>query len=160
MYNRGEDRTTLLQCGVVPGVKPRILVIINCPGLLESLVHVLERNHFSTLAAVSAHEAWFVARQTLPQLVLIRFAFPEPERRALISRFRGDPRTSALKLIALFDASHQTRFEAAQLGFDDAVQLSLQHPAFISSLVRLIARSERKWQTVSQHNRELCGQTQ
>ena len=127
---------------------------------MESLLHAMERNHFTTLAAVSAHEAWFVARQTLPQLVLIRFAFPEPERSTLISRFRDDPRTAALKLIALFDAPHQTRFEAARLGFDDAVQLSLQHPAFVSSLVRLIARSERKWQTISQHNRELCEQAQ
>jgi CheY-like chemotaxis protein len=140
-------------------VKPRILVIVNCPRLLEGLVHALERNHFSTLAAVGAHEAWFLARQTLPELVLIRFAFPEPERSALIGRFRGDPRTATLKLIALFDAPDQNRSEAARLGFDDSVRLSIQHPAFISSLVRLIARSDRKWQAISQHNRELCEQT-
>ncbi len=140
------------------GVKPKILVISNCPRLLESLSQALERNHFAILAAVSAHEAWFIARQNLPQLVLVRFAFPEPERTTLIRRFRGDPRTAILKLIALLDGPDQDRAAAARLGFDDCLTLSVRHPAFISSLVRLIARSDRKWQTISQHNRELCDQ--
>ncbi len=138
-------------------MKPKILIIDGHLANLDSVSKALQKSHFTTFAAISFKEGWHMARETLPDLVLISLSFSQSEISQALRKLRRDPTAAALKLVALVGSGLEDRQIAARAGFDDCLARPTQPGCFASAVVRLIARSRRKWESVSRQNLKLCG---
>ena len=82
--------------------KPVILIVEDEPGIAELLRYALEAAGFSVVIAVTADAArQAVARDQLPQAVLLDWMLPDHPGILLLQEWRGQERTAGLPILML-----------------------------------------------------------
>jgi CheY-like chemotaxis protein len=103
-------------------VSAKILIVDDNAANLTLLEFVLQRAGHVTTTATTAEEALVHLERELPNLLLLDLRLPGISGMALVRLLRDDPRTSALKIVAVTAQAMRGDEEAALAqGFDGVV---------------------------------------
>lgn len=98
------------------GSGPCVLVVDDQPANLELVRAVLELDGFEVVAAADSAEADIEVRRHRPSLVLLDLQLPREDGLTLLARWRADPSTASLRVVAFTAyamAGDRERFLAA-----------------------------------------------
>ena len=118
----------------------RILVVDDDPRNLRLAVTMLEKAGHEVLSAEGGAEGVEVALAHAPDLVLMDMQMPGMDGIAALRRLRADPRTAALKVVAL--TALAMKGDAERLlaeGFDGYLEKPLRYKEFLASVAALLA---------------------
>ncbi len=97
----------------------RVLVVEDNEDNLNLVRFLLERNGYSVLTAQNGRDGLALARQELPQLILMDLSLPEIDGWEAAQQLKADAKTAQIPLLAL--TAHTLpgdRKKALELGFD------------------------------------------
>ncbi len=99
---------------------PRVLIADDEPRLRRYLAEAMEG--FIVLEARDGQEAWELARQYLPELIILDYMMPEMDGLELSRRLRANKPTSRIPiLLVTANAENAPRLEALEAGVNDFV---------------------------------------
>jgi len=81
-------------------VQPLVLVVDDQPANVELVRAVLEHDGFEVVGAVDAAEADLEVHRRRPSLVLLDLQLPREDGLTLLARWRADPLTAPLRVVA------------------------------------------------------------
>ncbi len=81
--------------------KPHILVVDDEPDLVELVEHHLKREHYRVTTSADGESAVQIAREELPDLVLLDLMLPGMDGLEVCRQLKGDGRTSHVPIIML-----------------------------------------------------------
>ena len=119
----------------------KILVVDDDPRNLRLAVTVLEQAGHEVLSAEGGAEGVEVALAHAPDLVLMDVQMPGMDGVAALRRLRADPRTAALKVVAL--TALAMKGDAERLikeGFDGYLEKPIRYKEFLASVAALLER--------------------
>ncbi len=103
-------------------IKERVLVVDDEPDLLELIEVNLKGAGYEVLVAASGPEGLRMARQTVPELIVLDVMLPEMGGLDVCKSLRSDPATSAIPILMLTArATEIDRVLGLELGADDYV---------------------------------------
>lgn len=123
--------------------KARILVVEDNADNLALVRFLLERAGYHVLEADTGLKGLRVARQELPDLILLDMALPELDGWSVAKELKRDPATQGIPLVALTAytmASDRTR--AFNVGCDGFIPKPMDVVAFIEEVGRFIEQKE------------------
>jgi two-component system, cell cycle response regulator DivK len=126
-------------------MKPQILVVEDNELNLELVTDLLEVHGFAVRQARTAEEAFRLARELLPDLILMDVSLPGLDGLAATRAFRADPATQHLAIIAL--TAHAMRGDdelALQAGCDGYLAKPIDTRTFIKTLAGFLAPAKRR----------------
>ena len=118
----------------------KILVVDDDPRNLRLAVTVLEQADHDVLSAQGGAEGIEAALAHAPDLVLMDMQMPGMDGASALRRLRADPRTAALKVVALTAlAMKGDRERLLQEGFDGYLEKPIRYKEFLASVAALLA---------------------
>lgn len=118
----------------------KILVIEDNPLNLELVTDLLEVNGFMVHPAHTAEEGLRLARELLPDLVLMDFGLPGMDGLAATRNLKANPATRHLAVIGLTAHAMKGDAEAAlEAGCDGYIAKPIDTRTFIETLTRFLA---------------------
>ena len=96
---------------------PRVLIVDDDPAIRSLLVEALTYAGYETAAAPDGEAGVALARSGRPSVVLMDLMMPKLDGAGAIRALRADPRTAALRVIAM-SAGTRLRELASQLSAD------------------------------------------
>src|SRR6478735_758652 len=122
--------------------QPQILVVEDDPAIRETLVDLLELNHFQVLSATNGEEGLALARRHQPDIVLSDVAMPKLDGFEMLAALRADDRTRSIPVIIL---SASIEAERMRQGMDLGAEDYITKPFTEDQIIRSIhARLEKK----------------
>ena len=108
-----------------------------------ALLTVLAREGYRTLGAANGQEAVQVAREHLPDLILMDLAMPVMDGRAAMQRLRADERTARIPIVVLTAmALSVDRDRLVAEGFDGLLVKPCMPPHLIQEVRRMVGPPE------------------
>jgi DNA-binding response OmpR family regulator len=102
------------------GMKRRVLLADDDPGLRRLIGTTLGTDDFDLLQAVDGEEALRIARQQHPQLVLLDVNMPKMDGFEVCRQLKAQPETSSIKVVMLTArATDVDRARGQEAGADD-----------------------------------------
>ena len=118
----------------------QILIIEDNPMNLELATDLLEANGFAVASAQTAEEGLRLARELLPDLVLMDFSLPGMDGLSATKHLKADPATRHLTVVGL--TAHAMRGDdqiALNAGCDGYLTKPIDTRAFIATVKKFIA---------------------
>lgn len=118
----------------------KILVVDDDAVNLKLAATVLEQSGHEVLSAQGGAEGVAVALAQAPDLVLMDIQMPGMDGIAALKCLRADPRSAALKVVAL--TALAMKGDAERLlaeGFDGYLEKPIRYKAFLASVAELLA---------------------
>ncbi len=122
-----------------------ILVIEDNFDNLELVRFVLNQAGYHVLTAADGRTGLSVARQELPDMVLLDLTIPELDGWKVASELKGDPATAGMCVVAL--TAHTLpgdRKRAFESGCDGYISKPLDLPNFVSEIAALLEKSHTR----------------
>ena len=120
----------------------RILVVDDDERNLRLAVTVLEEAGYGVLTASGGAESIEVALAQAPDLVLMDVQMPVMDGIAALRRLRAEPRTAALKVIAVTGLAMKGDAERLQAeGFDDYIAKPLRYKELLAMVRRQLGEA-------------------
>ena len=117
----------------------RILVVDDDPRNLRLAVTVLEQAGHEVLGADGGAEGVETALAHAPDLVLMDVQMPDMDGIAALKRLRAEPRTAALKVVALTALAMKGDAERLRAeGFDGYLEKPIRYKEFLASVAALL----------------------
>ena len=117
----------------------RILVVDDDPRNLRLAVTVLEQAGHEVLSAEGGAEGVEAALAHAPDLVLMDMQMPGMDGGSALRRLRAEPRTAALKVVALTAlAMKGDRERLIKEGFDGYLEKPIRYKEFLASVAALL----------------------
>ena len=117
----------------------KILVVDDDPRNLTLAVTVLEQAGHEVLSAGSGAEGIAAAHAPAPDLVLMDVQMPGMDGITVLKRLRAEPRTAALKVVALTAlAMKGDRERLIKEGFDGYLEKPIRYKEFLASVAALL----------------------
>jgi CheY-like chemotaxis protein len=108
-----------------------------------ALLTVLERDGYRTLAAANGREAVDIAREHLPDMVLMDLAMPVMDGRQAMRELRADERTARIPIVVLTAmALSVDRDRLVMEGFDGLLIKPCMPPVLIGEVRKIIGPPE------------------
>lgn len=126
-------------------MKNNVLVIEDNPVNLELVTDVLEASGFIVHSARTAEEGIRLAREVLPQLILMDIGLPGMDGLAATKALKSDPATQHLPVIAL--TSHAMRGDediALSVGCDGYLVKPIDTRTFAAKISSLITSANSR----------------
>ena len=98
----------------------RVLIVDDDPAILNMLDELLQDERYETLLATDGREALSIARDELPDLILMDLMLPILDGAAAIRELKRDPETSGIHIIAM-SAGANLRMHADHLPADSVI---------------------------------------
>jgi CheY-like chemotaxis protein len=118
----------------------RILIIEDNLLNLQLATDILEANSFVVSSAQTAEEGLRMARETLPDLVLMDFALPGMDGLSATKDLKNNPATRRLKVVGLTAHAMKGDTEIAfKAGCDGYLTKPIDTRTFIESITRFFA---------------------
>ncbi len=118
----------------------QILIIEDNPMNLELATDLLEANGFAVASAQTAEDGIRLARELLPDLVLMDFSLPGMDGLSATKHLKADPATRHLTVVGL--TAHAMRGDdqiALNAGCDGYLTKPIDTRAFIATVKKFIA---------------------
>jgi DNA-binding response OmpR family regulator len=119
----------------MPDSKPRILIVDDEPDLLTVLRFGLEAAGFEVLQASDGEQALALARQHLPDLMILDLMLPRMDGYKVCRALKFDERYRALPILILSARSGE---QDRRLAFDMGADAFMSKPYDMTALVKLI----------------------
>jgi two-component system cell cycle response regulator DivK len=117
----------------------KILVVDDDARNLRLAVAVLEQAGHEVLSAAGGAEGVEAALARAPDLVLMDVQMPGMDGGAALRRLRADPRTAALKVVALTALAMKGDAERLiKVGFDGYLEKPIRYKTFLASVAALL----------------------
>ena len=112
---------------------PRILAVDDMPENLEILRVRLEANGYEVVTAADGEEGLVVARNMMPDLILLDIMMPKRDGISVVRELKADPALRAIPVI-LVTAKSDTRdvVEGLDAGGDDFLSKPFEHSALLA----------------------------
>lgn len=124
-------------------VKAKILVVDDEPDALELITFNLKNAGFDVLTADDGEAALQLARNQLPDLVLLDLMLPEVDGLEVCKILRRDPATSAIPIIMVTaKAAEMDRVLGLELGADDYVTKPFSPRELVLRVKNLLRRRQ------------------
>jgi two-component system cell cycle response regulator DivK len=108
-----------------------------------ALLTVLEREGYRTLGAANGQQAVEVAREHMPDLILMDLAMPVMDGRQAMQRLRADPRTAGIPIVVLTAmALTVDRERLVAEGFDGLLIKPCMPPHLVAEVRRVVGPPE------------------
>ncbi len=98
----------------------RVLIVDDDPAILNMLDELLQDESYETLLATDGDAAVTIARERMPDLILMDLMLPIMDGATAIRRLKQDPDTSSIHIIAM-SAGANLRMHADQLPADSVI---------------------------------------
>jgi CheY-like chemotaxis protein len=118
----------------------KILIIEDNPLNLELAADLLEANGFIVHSAQTAEEGLRMARELLPDLVLMDFSLPDMDGLSAAKKLKADPVTCHLTVVGL--TAHAMRGDeqiALNAGCDGYLTKPIDTRTFVATVTKFIA---------------------
>lgn len=103
---------------------------------------VLQAKGHRTLEAVSAEEGLKLAREHLPQLVLMDIQLPGMNGIEALRRLRADPATASIPVLAISaSVMQQARREIVAAGFDGFIEKPISLKEFLAAVAKALKQA-------------------
>jgi len=123
----------------------RILVVDNDARNLRLAVAALEQAGHAVLSAAGGAEGIEAALAHAPDLVLMDVQMPGVDGVAALRRLRAEPRTAALKVVALTALTMKgDRERLLAAGFDGYLEKPIRYGRFLQAVSQLISGETRR----------------
>lgn len=125
-------------------MNPRILIIEDNPVNLELVTDLLEAKGFSILQAQTAEEGIRLARQNLPDLILMDLSLPGMDGLVATKVLKGDTTTRQIPIVAL--TAHAMRGDEAsarQAGCDAYLSKPIDTRTFPQKILEALRASQK-----------------
>ncbi len=124
---------------------PRILLVEDNEINLDMLSRRLQRRGFEVLLAVDGAQGIEVAKNALPDLVLMDMDLPVVDGWEATRRLKADPATRAIPVIALTAHALQSDCDRAyRSGCDDFATKPIEFAALLDKISRALAARPRE----------------
>ena len=101
---------------------PTVLLVDDEPNILLSLKFLMQKEGYEVLVAENGDEAMAIARQRLPDLVILDVMLPSPNGYEVCQAMRADPQLAGLYIMMLTAKSNPAeREKGLAMGADDYV---------------------------------------
>lgn len=121
-----------------------ILIVEDNPVNRKLFVTVLKQHGFRLLTASDGEEALAVARQELPQLILMDLQLPKVNGYTVTQQLKEVPETAGITVVALTaHAMSEEREHARQVGFDGYITKPIDTRAFPRQIRELLDHAGR-----------------
>ena len=101
---------------------PTVLLVDDEPNILLSLKFLMQKEGYEVLVAQNGDEALTLARQRLPDLVILDVMLPSPNGYEVCQAMRADPQLTGLYIMMLTAKSNPAeREKGLAMGADDYV---------------------------------------
>ena len=101
---------------------PTVLLVDDEPNILLSLKFLMQKEGYEVLVAQNGDEALTIARQHLPDLVILDVMLPSPNGYEVCQAMRADPQLTGLYIMMLTAKSNPAeREKGLAMGADDYV---------------------------------------
>ncbi len=107
----------------------KILVIEDVPDISQALKILIEMRGFTALTATRGFEALRVAKEHLPELVLLDLSIPDLPGEDVLSELRADPAFSQVPILCVSSYTEGRERELIEAGFNEVFSKS----SFINS---------------------------
>jgi two-component system alkaline phosphatase synthesis response regulator PhoP len=131
--------------------KIKILVADDEPDILEFVRYNLEREGYEVYCAKDGREAIRLARQYLPELILLDIMMPEMDGVEVCRELRSQPTTARI-VIAFLTARNEdfTQIAALESGGDDYITKPIRPRVLVSRIKALLRRRLSDPETVQE----------
>ncbi|MBI3299591.1 MAG: response regulator transcription factor [Elusimicrobia bacterium] len=122
-------------------IRYKILIVDDEPDMLTAYKGLLKAAGFGVLTAVSAKEAFEVAAESRPDLILSDVAMPDTDGKALVARLKADKNTAAIPVILMSGAykEESDQAEGLEAGADDYLSKPAS-PRLVAARIRTVLR--------------------
>jgi DNA-binding response OmpR family regulator len=121
---------------------PTVLLVDDEPNILLSLKFLMQKEGYEVLVAENGDEAMALARQRLPDLVILDVMLPSSNGYEVCQAMRADPRLTGLYIMMLTAKSNPAeRDKGLAMGADDYVSKPFSNRDLVDK-VRLILGSD------------------
>jgi CheY-like chemotaxis protein len=101
----------------------RILFADDDPGVQRAVLRLAQKNGFEIVPVTSGSDVYQSAIEHTPDLIVLDIHFPDADGRDVLSRLKGDPRTSNIPVVVWSGRDPQSdRRIALDLGAEDYVE--------------------------------------
>ncbi len=115
----------------------KILIVEDNPQNMKLATTVLQKSGYDTLQAVDADSGIMIARQELPDLILMDIQLPGMDGLTATKLLKGDRLTSDIPVIALTAfAMKGDRERIIEAGCDDYVSKPINYKEFLVTVAR------------------------
>lgn len=115
------QKTAVTLCVMTEG--RRILFADDDPGVQRALKRLAEKNGFELVPVTAGKNVYTSAVELMPDLIVLDIHFPDADGRDVLSRLKGDARTSAIPVVVWSGRDPQSdRRIALDLGAEDYVE--------------------------------------
>ncbi len=115
----------------------KILIVEDNPQNMKLVTTVLQKSGYDTLQAVDADSGIMIARQELPDLILMDIQLPGMDGLTATKLLKGDRLTSDIPVIALTAfAMKGDRERIIEAGCDDYVSKPINYKEFLATVAR------------------------
>jgi two-component system cell cycle response regulator DivK len=119
-----------------------VLIVEDNDKNLKLVRDVLQAKGHETLEAVTAEEGLVIARERLPQLVLMDIQLPGMNGIEALRRLRADAATRSIPVIAISaSVMQQARREIVEAGFDGFIEKPIDLKQFLGAVARALKSS-------------------
>jgi diguanylate cyclase (GGDEF)-like protein/PAS domain S-box-containing protein len=126
-----------------PDVDNTVLVVDDTPDRLELMSHVLKKAGYKVLAAHDGGEAYNLAREEHPLLVISDVMMPRVDGIELCRRLRSDSELYAtpILLVSAMRVDDASAIEGLKAGADDYLEAPYEPVRFVAKVARLAERA-------------------
>jgi two-component system cell cycle response regulator DivK len=119
-----------------------ILIVEDNDKNLKLVRDILRAKGHDTLEAASAEDGLVLARERLPQLVLMDIQLPAMNGIEALRRLRADPATSGIPVVAISaSVMQQARREIVEAGFDGFVEKPISLKDFLDAVAKALKQA-------------------
>ncbi|MGB1074767.1 MAG: response regulator transcription factor [Flavobacteriales bacterium] len=124
-------------------LKSKILLVDDEPDILELLTYNLEKEGFEVHVACNGREGVQVARQVIPDLILLDVMMPDMDGMEACIQIREEPKLSHV-IVAFLTARGEDYSQIAgfDAGADDYIQKPIKPRVLVSRVKALLRRSD------------------
>ena len=116
-----------------------VLIVEDNDKNLKLVRDILKAKGHDTLEAASAEEGLAIARERLPDLVLMDIQLPGMNGIEALRRLRADPATRAIPVLAISaSVMQQARREIVEAGFDGFVEKPISLKEFLAAVAKAL----------------------
>ena len=120
---------------------PTVLLVDDEPNILLSLKFLMQKEGYEVFVAKNGDEALAIARQRLPDLVILDVMLPSPNGYEVCQTMRADPQLTGLYILMLTAKSNPAeREKGLAMGADDYVSKPFSNRELVDK-VRVILGS-------------------
>ena len=129
---------------VMPSKNRRVLVVDDERDLNELVTLKLQRTGYDVLNAFDGHAAVAIARDALPDLIVLDVMMPGIDGNEVTRRLKADPKTAAIPIVMLTAKSEDVDvIVGLKLGADDYVTKPFSLEVLLARIERLTRRVEQ-----------------